>query len=62
MDYFIKNSKKIKNELKIKKQNATLKNYSNYIKNNQVAIHIRGGDIELEKNYEHPDILYYKIS
>ena len=60
IDNFIKNSKKIKNELKIKKQSLTLKNYLNNIKNNHVAIHIRGGDMKIEKNYKHPDILYYK--
>ena len=61
-EYFSKNVKKIQNDLKLKKISTSVKNYCNRIKNNYVAIHLRGGDISIEKNYKNTDeIFYHKI-
>ena len=58
-DYFSKNINIIENELKIKKISKEVKKNLKIIKNNYVAIHIRGGDNKFEKNYENPNNKYY---
>ena len=57
------NSEIIKKELKPKYiKNKCKKNFLNKIKNNYVAIHIRGGDMSLEKGYTKPEKdFYFKI-
>jgi len=49
----------IKNELRPKIIKKKVLNFIKNIKKNNVAIHIRGRDIVIEKNYSHPNSEYY---
>ena len=60
--YMKQNSEIIKKELKPKYIKNNVKKFLNKIKNNYVAIHIRGGDMSLEKGYTKPEKdFYFKI-
>ena len=57
--YMEQNSEIIKKELKPKYIRNDVKKFLNKIKNNYVAIHIRGGDMSIEKNYVKPEKDFY---
>lgn len=58
-DYMSQNSSIIKKELKPKYIKNYVKKFVNKIKNNIVAIHIRGGDIVIEKHHSEPENSFY---
>lgn len=58
-EYFEDIYKTIKKDLMPKVLKRNVKNFINKLNSNDVAIHIRGGDISQEKKYFHPDYNYY---
>ena len=58
-EYFKNCSDVIKNDFRPKIIKKKVFSFIKNIKKNNVAIHIRGGDIKIEKKYSHPDSEYY---
>ncbi len=58
-DYLKESYEIIKQELQPVYINNNLRKFLKQIKYNYVAIHIRGGDMEIEKHYSAPDDKYY---